>query len=137
MKLKTIISAITLLGIMSGANAKAMDTQSAEKTTITKRQVVYQCQNGKSLAITYGFNKQKLPTYALASLDGKNRLMPINPTYSDHTGTAFGDENNYNTASETALTLGNYRKTGLTTVQDPSSKILFKDCRVTSSKKVK
>ncbi|WP_394261078.1 adhesin [Moraxella boevrei] len=143
MKISTMlvkfVPAIALVAGMSGiahADDFAMDPEGARESTVYKRQVNYQCQSGKSLSVTYGFNKQKLPTYAQANLNGKTRFMPLNMAQSDDVGTSFGDENNFS-LSTSAMTLANYHKNSISTVQSPGSEILFKSCNVKGVKKAK
>lgn len=137
MKLKAMISGLALLASMGVAHAdELMDARQADESTVNKRQVVYQCQGNKSVKVVYGFNKQNLPTYAQASLNGKSRFMPINLAHSDNVGTRFGDDNNFSIGAS-AITLSNYHKVGVDTIQDPANEILYKSCKVKSYKKVR
>ena len=92
-------------------------------------------QNNKKISVTYGFNKQNLPTFAEAHLNGKKRFLPINLGRSDDVDTVFGDEDNYSIMSS-ELRLGNYHKSSIN-IQDASSKIVYKGCDVKSIKKIK
>lgn len=136
--MKKIIAPIFAIATLFAGTAYAqetMDARQADESTVSKRQVVYQCQSGKSFKVTYGFNKQKLPTFASINVNGKQRFMPINLAHSDMTGTTFGDDNNYSLSTE-ALTLNNYQKS-TAMVFNPASEILYKNCRVKSTKKVR
>ncbi|MDO4451175.1 MAG: adhesin [Moraxella sp.] len=136
MKIKLLASVFALVATMGVAHADdMMDARKADESTVNKRQVTYQCQGKKSIKVTYGFNKQNQPTYAQATLNGKTRFMPINLAHSDNVDTWFGNDNNFN-LSTPAMTLANYHKTSIATIQDPASNILYKDCQVKSSKKV-
>lgn len=136
MKLKAVISGLALVASMGVAHAdELMDARQADESTVAKRQVVYQCQGGKSVKVVYGFNKQNLPVYAQANLNGKSRFMPINLAHSDNVSTRFGDDNNFS-LGVSAMTLSNYHKVGVDTIQSPASDILYKGCKVKSVKKV-
>lgn len=137
MKLKFITSAFALVATMGVAHADdLMDARQADESAVNKREVTYQCQGKKSVKVTYGFNKQKQPTYAQATLNGKSRFMPINLAHSDSVGTRFGDDDNFSLGAS-AITLANYHKVGVDTIQSPASDILYKDCTVKSAKKVR
>lgn len=136
MKALKILAPVLALGMLTGvAHAETMDARQADATTTKVRQVSYQCATGGKVKVSYGFNKQKLPTYAQAHLGGKTRFLPINLAHSDIAGTNFGDDNSWNIGTS-ALTLGNYHKADLL-VQDPNSTIAYKNCRVVSTKKIK
>lgn len=108
------------------ANIKTQeDAREMDAATVVRKAVNYDCGNGKRLKVTYGFNKQGLPTYAQAYLNGKTRFMPINLNYSDMVGTTFGDENNFSLSTE-GITNKKYRKA--IQVQSPSSEIIYKSC---------
>ncbi|ELA09341.1 hypothetical protein MOMA_03020 [Moraxella macacae 0408225] len=134
-----ILSAVALIIGMSGvASAEnfATDAYEADKSTVYKRKVDYQCQSGKDLSVIYGFNAQKQPTYAQASLNGKPRFMPYNMNRSDNVDTTFGDDNNFS-LSTPALTLKNYHRSSIATVTSPSSEILYKSCNVKQTRRVR
>lgn len=138
MKTTKVMTALFALGVFCSGVAHAealMDAHEADKTTTKIRQVSYQCTKGGALKVNYGFNKQKLPTYAQASLGGKTRFLPINLQHSDLAGTSFGDENSWRIGTD-ALTLANYQKSDIL-VEDPNSNITYKHCRVTNTKKIK
>lgn len=137
--MKKIIAPLFALTTLFAGTAYAeemMDAHQADATTVTKRQVTYQCQSGKSVKVTYGFNKQNLPTYAQATLNGKSRFMPINLAHSNISNIRFGDDNNFSLGAD-AFTLSNYHKVGFDTIQSPASDILYKGCHVKSVKKVR
>ncbi len=140
MKLVKMIPALALvIGLAGVAHADDYETETdgrtAVDTTTIKRQVTYQCQSGKSLKVTYGFNNAKVPTYAQAYLNGKTRLMPYNMRLSDDVGTYFGDENNFSLGTS-ALTLSNYHKNSISNITSPGGEILYKSCNVKSVKKL-
>lgn len=129
---KSLIYVVTLGLALVGANAHAQsmpheDAATAHAKTTSKKSVNYSCQSGKKVKVTYGFNKQGLPTYAQATLNGKSRFMPINLNRSDTVDTVFGDENNFS-LSTSAINKNNYRKASIM-VMSPSSEILFKGCK--------
>lgn len=137
--MKKIIAPLFALTTMFAGTAYAeemMDARQADATTVNKRQVTYQCQSGKSVKVTYGFNKQNLPTYAEANLNGKTRFMPINLAHSNSSNIRFGDDNNFSLGAS-AFNLSNYHKVSVDTIQSPASDILFKSCNVKSVKKLK
>ncbi|WP_066799873.1 ACP-like domain-containing protein [Moraxella oblonga] len=78
-------------------------------------------------------NKQNLPTYAEAELNGKTRFMPINLYNSDEMSTEFGDENNFSLSTEAF----DYKTVNKTTVNisAPDSEFLYKTCNVVKKKK--
>lgn len=120
-----------------GAQADTMDAREAADTAVKERQVSYVCSNKRSVKITYGFNEQGLPTFAEASLNGKNRFMPINLARSNNVNTNFGDENNFSLMSiGSDLNLSNYHRSSVN-VQDPSSQILYKLCDAKSVRKIR
>lgn len=135
--LKTLASLLVFGALLSGtAHAEqTMDAHEADRTTTKIRQVTYKCATGGTVKVNYGFNKQKLPTYAQVHLGGKTRFLPINLAHSDLAGTFFGDENSWRIGAG-ALTLGNYHKSDVL-IQDPDSNITYKTCKVTHTKKVK
>lgn len=119
---------LSLLGATAYANDMPHeDAASVHAQTVSKKSVNYRCQSGKKVKVTYGFNKQGLPTYAQATLNGKSRFMPINLNRSDSVDTVFGDENNFS-LSTSALSKSNYRKANIM-VMSPSSEVLFKGCK--------
>ncbi|MBB3107191.1 hypothetical protein FHS24_001708 [Psychrobacter luti] len=140
-KLTTVLSSSAILAatLASGSalaySEQVMDAATSHDTAVKVRQVNYSCQNNNKVSVTYGFNKQNLPTYASANLNGKDRFLPINLGRSDDVDTVFGDEDNYSIMSS-ALSLGNYHKSSVN-IQDASSKIVYKGCDVKSIKKLK
>lgn len=124
------------MGLSSIAHAQAtMDAATADNSAVKVRQVTYKCATGGTTKVTYGFNQQKLPTYAEANLGGKTRFLPINLNRSDLAGTFFGDENSWQIGTD-ALTLGNYHKSDML-IQDPSANIAYKSCKVVKIKYIK
>lgn len=123
--MKTIVPvAVLSLGLVATANAQS--PQEAAQSTVSKKVVSYQCSAKKKVKVTYGFNKQGLPTYAQASLNGKTRFMPINLNRSDNVDLMFGDENNFSLATS-AFDSKTYRSKPIL-IMSPSSEILFKNC---------
>lgn len=122
------IAVLTLLAVSTSAYANTHeDAAKMHKATVKTQTVKYTCQSGKKVTVKYGFNKQNLPTYAEANLNGKTRFMPINLNFSDASGTHFGDDNNFSLAGD-AITYKNVRK-AYVNIQDPASNILFKGCQ--------
>lgn len=126
--LQTIIPAALLsVGLMVTATANAQTAQEAHASTVTTKKVTYACSGKKPVKVTYGFNKQGLPTYAQAVFNGKARFMPINLDHSDLVGTMFGEENSYTLNTE-AITVKNYKKSTIS-VMTPASEIIYKNCK--------
>lgn len=129
--------ALILTALTGVAHAQqTMDARQASDTATKIRQVTYQCQSGKKLNVRYGFNKQQLPTFAQATVNGKTRFMPINLALSDNTGTTFGDENNYSLAAG-YMTLNNYNKISIVGINAPDGEFSHKGCKPVSSKKIR
>ena len=133
-------SAAILMAILGSGSAMAYSDQVMEPSesydsAVKHRQVNYTCQNNKKVSVTYGFNKQNLPTFAEANLNGKKRFLPINLGRSDMVDTVFGDEENFSIMTG-ALRLNNYHKSSAN-IQDASSEIIYKGCNVKSIKKLK
>lgn len=124
-KLITIISAIALVSVSTFASAGTEQSKPGEAgRTVMKKVVRYNC-DGKRVKVTYGFNRQGLPTYAQAFLNGKTRYMPINLNLSDNVDTVFGDDNNFSLSSS-AITSRKYHSP--MQVQSPASEIIYKSC---------
>ena len=140
-KLMTALSSAGILMAMLGSGSamaysdKVMEASESYDTAVKIRQVNYTCQSNKKVSVTYGFNKQNLPTFAEANLNGKKRFLPINLGRSDVVDTVFGDEDNFSIMSG-ALRLNNYHKSSVN-IQDAGSKILYKGCNTKSVKKIK
>ncbi|MFW2178252.1 MULTISPECIES: spore coat protein U domain-containing protein [unclassified Moraxella] len=103
------------------------DGAKAMKSAVSKKTVNATCSNGTKVKVTYGFNRQGLPTYAQAYLNGKTRFMPVNLYRTDAVGTVFGDDNNFSLYSG-VITSKNYRQA--VNIQDPASEFIGKNCRV-------
>lgn len=121
------VALLVLSGATHAATQPQSDAQQAHKNTVKTKNVNYSCQNGKKVKVKFGFNKQNLPTYAQAHLNGKTRFMPINLNRSDNTASVFGDENNFSLMAN-AITLNNVAKSSMN-IQSPASEILFKGCQ--------
>ncbi|WP_426222446.1 DUF7606 domain-containing protein [Psychrobacter sp. DWR1-2-3] len=140
-KLTAALSSAGILISMLGSGSamaysnKVMEPSESYDSAVKHRQVNYTCQNNKKVSVTYGFNKQNLPTFAEANLNGKKRFLPINLGRSDMVDTVFGDEENFSVMTG-ALRLNNYHKSSAN-IQDASSEIIYKGCNVKSVKKLK
>ena len=140
-KLTAALSSAGILISMLGSGSamaysdKVMEPSESYDSAVKHRQVNYTCQNNKKVSVTYGFNKQNLPTFAEANLNGKKRFLPINLGRSDMVDTVFGDEENFSIMTG-ALRLNNYHKSSAN-IQDASSEIIYKGCNVKSVKKLK
>lgn len=138
MKTLKMIAPVFILGMAFSGVANAsdlMDARTADKSATKVREVTYQCAIGGKVVVNFGFNKQKLPTFAESHLGGKTRFLPINLKHSDIAGTLFGDENGWRIGAS-AITLGNYHKSDIL-VEDPNSVITYKHCKVVKVKKIK
>ena len=140
-KLTAALSSAGILMSMLGSGSamaysdKVMEPSESYDSAVKHRQVNYTCQNNKKVSVTYGFNKQNLPTFAEANLNGKKRFLPINLGRSDMVDTVFGDEENFSIMTG-ALRLNNYHKSSAN-IQDASSEIIYKGCNVASIRKLK
>ena len=101
-------------------------TAATGNPTVAKKSVSYVCQQGKKLTVSYGFNKQGMPNYAVAKLNGRNRIMDINLDRSDNVDNFFIDEGGY-TLGTGNLTTQSYRKLPVM-ITSPKNEILFKNC---------
>ncbi len=97
-----------------------------EEAGVTSGKVHYACQSGKSIDVIYFFNVQGLPTRAKAMIQGKQRVMPINLSRSNHVDTIFGEEGQY-VLSANYIDSKNYRRSSIL-VTSPKNEILFKNC---------
>ena len=140
-KLTTVLSsAAVLAAALSSGSAMAytdevMDPATSHDMAVKVRKVNYTCGSNEKLSVTYGFNKQFLPTYAQANLNGKDRFLPINLGRSDTVDTVFGDEENFSIMTD-AMRLNNYHKLSIN-VQNANSEIVYKGCNVRSVQKLK
>lgn len=135
---KLLVSTLLLASSMGMAQSNmATDAAQAAADTVKIREVSYSCRQGGNLVVTYGFNAQRLPTYAEAFLGGKTRFMPINLNLSSVAGTTFGESEDSWRLDADYMELNNYHKIGLATVQDPANEITHKDCRVVKTRKIK
>lgn len=116
-----------MLGNIAQATGEQSDAREAYESAVKTASVKYSCQQNRKLTVKYGFNKQGLPTYAQAKLNGKTRFMPINLNTSDASGTNFGDENNFSLYAD-PMEWKNHRKVGMS-IQSPASEILYKMCK--------
>ncbi|MGF6148684.1 Uncharacterised protein [Kingella potus] len=118
-----LLSAVVLSSLvaLSGTAAAANDNP-----TVAKKSVSYRCQQGKRINVTYGFNKQGLPTYASARLNGRTRVMEIDLARSDNVGTFFGEAGGYRLDTD-VLDSKNVRTQPMM-ITSPDDRILFKSC---------
>lgn len=118
----------TLSAITSGALLLTAATAQAaiDNPTVSRKAVSYSCQSGKKVKVTYGFNRQGLPTYAQAFANGKTRYMPINLSRSDNVDTVFGDENSFSLAASYMDRKNYHRRSVMITA--PDGEIVFKNC---------
>lgn len=130
MKTKLLASVALLCAFGS---AHAFEASQAYGDAVYKREVSYQCQNNERVKVTYGFNRQQLPTYASAYLNGKDRFMPYNLGRSDTVDAVFGDEDNFSIMSED-FRLSTYHRRA-SNIQSASGEILYKNCRFRSVRK--
>ena len=128
-KLMSVLAVLTLANVSTLVMAATpqSDAREAADMTVTTKTVNLRCEGGKPLKVTYGFNRQGLPTYAQAYLNGKSRFMPINLYSSNRNMTEFGDDNNFSLHTLTgAITKQRYRST--IQLQDPASQIVYNRC---------
>ncbi|MBF0804038.1 MULTISPECIES: adhesin [Neisseria] len=116
----------TLLLLPAAALSGAAYAEEMPGPVVKKTVVQYVCQQGKKVKVTYGFNKQKLPVYASAHINGKTRRMPINLYRSDDVTTTFGDEKSFSLGAE-HMTLNNHRRQSVM-ITSPSQEIVYKGC---------
>lgn len=121
------LALVAFTGFAHANTNEHSDAATAHKDTVKTRTVAYACQGGKKVKVKYGFNKQNLPTYAEAKLNGKTRFMPINLNFSDNITTRFGDDNNFSLSAD-AMTYKKYRA-GTLNILSPSSEMLYKLCK--------
>lgn len=140
-KLTTALSSVGILMAALGSTSalaysdNVMEPSESYDTAIKHRQVNYTCQNNNKVSVTYGFNRQYLPTFAEADLNGKTRFLPINLARTDNVSTVFGDEDNFSIMTG-PLRLNNYHKSSAN-IQNAKSEILYKGCNVVSIVKLK
>ncbi|WP_238480179.1 DUF7606 domain-containing protein [Eikenella glucosivorans] len=88
--------------------------------------VAYQCQNNRRLNVQYSFNRQGVPTRAVADIDGRRRTLAYNLNRSDNIDTVF-TSNGY-TLSAGQLDAQNYRHQSGIMITTPANRIAYKDC---------
>ena len=141
-KLTTLFSTVAILsatlasGSALASSDQVMDPAAAHKDAVKTRLVHYTCQGNSNIEVTYGFNNVNHPTYASAKINGKKRFMPINYEQTDNMVTVFGDDNNFNMMTDSMI-INNYNKVPAALVNSPSGEILYKDCKVDWTKKLK
>lgn len=126
--MRKLSSLLLFSALLAAASSTFAAGAAAHKKTTahTSKSVSYTCQSGKTLKVTYGFNRQGIPTHASAFMGGKTRYMPINLNRSDNVDTIFGDENNYS-LSTSYMDRANYARQPVM-VTDPAQEIVYKDC---------
>ena len=135
-----LLSAVVLSSLVAFSGTAMAETGNP---TVSKKTVSYHCQQGKRINVTYGFNKQGLPNYAVARINGRrraicepnyavaringrSRTMDINLDRSDNVDTYFIDEGGY-TLSTSEMSTKTYRKQPIM-ITSPKDEILFKSC---------
>ena len=131
-----IVSTTLASGSALASSNQVMDPAAAHKDAVKTRLVHYTCQGNRNIEVTYGFNNVNHPTYASAKINGKKRFMPINYEQTDNMVTVFGDDNNFNMMTDSMI-ISNYSKVPAVLVNSPSGEILYKDCKVDWTKKLK
>lgn len=118
-----LLSAVVLSSLVAFSGTTMAETGNP---TVSKKTVSYRCQQGKRINVTYGFNKQGLPNYAVARINGRNRTMDINLDRSDNVDTYFIDEGGY-TLGTSEMSTKTYHKQPIM-ITSPKDEILFKSC---------
>lgn len=131
-----IVSTTLASGSALASSNQVMDPAAAHKDAVKTRLVHYTCQGNRNIEVTYGFNNVNHPTYASAKINGKKRFMPINYEQTDNMVTVFGDDNNFNMMTDSMI-ISNYSKVPAVLVNSPSGEILYKDCKVDWTQKLK
>ena len=131
-----IVSTTLASGSALASSNQVMDPAAAHKDAVKTRLVHYTCQGNSNIEVTYGFNNVNHPTYASAKINGKKRFMPINYEQTDNMVTVFGDDNNFNMMTDSMI-ISNYSKVPAVLVNSPSGEILYKECKVDWTKKLK
>ena len=141
-KLITLFSTVAILsttlasGSALASSNQVMDPAAAHKDAVKTRLVHYTCQGNSNIEVTYGFNNVNHPTYASAKINGKKRFMPINYEQTDNMVTVCGVDNNFNMMTDSMI-ISNYNKVPAVLVNSPSGEILYKECKVDWTKKLK
>ncbi|MDO5070739.1 MAG: adhesin [Neisseria zoodegmatis] len=120
--MKILSTALLVAATLVAGVAHADAGQAVKKSSVS-----YSCQQGKKVKVTYGFNKQNLPVYASAYVNGKRRYMPVNLNRSDNVDTIFGDEDNFKLSTD-YMTRSNHRAKSIM-ITSPGQEILFKGCK--------
>ncbi|MDO4693886.1 MAG: adhesin [Eikenella sp.] len=124
---KAVYAALVAAAALVAGSAQAQTPDLNHEDAVRTASVRYTCQGGKRLTVTYGFNRQDLPVYASAYMNGKRRYMPVNLNVSDRTATTFGDENNFKLSTD-YLDRRNYRSRSVM-VTSPGQELIYKSCR--------
>lgn len=120
--MKILSTALLVAATLVAGVAHADAGQAVKKSSVS-----YSCQQGKKVRVTYGFNKQNLPVYASAYVNGKTRYMPINLNRSDSVDTVFGDEDNFKLSTD-YMTRSNHRSKSIM-ITSPGQEVVLKSCR--------
>ena len=89
-------------------------------------QVRYVCQSGSGFDATYRFNSAGVPTDVSFKANGRRITLPYDMNASDNVETLFSGRG-YRFGAE-YIDSRNYRRQSVSTVTDPSNRILYKDC---------
>lgn len=120
----TLFGLVSLFGMSSVAFAENLTTSTAS--------VEYMCQQGKEVTVTYGFNKQNLPTYASFSDNKSVVRLPINLNRSDNAEVSFGSETYY-TLGTSYMDKSNYHTLPIM-ITNPKQEIIYKSCMPKTAK---
>ncbi|EGV36820.1 ACP-like domain-containing protein [Neisseria weaveri] len=118
---------LSTLVVVAAATLTAGVAHADAGQAVRKSSVNYSCQQGKKVKVTYGFNKQNLPVYASAYVNGKTRYMPVNLNRSDNVETIFGDEDNFKLSTD-YMNRANHRSKAIM-ITSPGQEIVFKGCK--------
>lgn len=119
-----LLSAVIVLSSLASVTGTAM--AGISNPTVAKKSVSYRCQNGNHVAVTYGFNKQGLTTYASTVVHGRRVTMPIDLNRSDNVETYYGKEGGY-VLGTGYMDSKSYRKQSIM-ITNPNNEIIYKDC---------
>ena len=117
MKTKQIYTAAAFALMAFGFSANA----SAAGGTVS-----YSCQGGKNVSVSYDFNSAGVPTDVSFKANGRRITLPYDMNASDNVETLFSGRG-YRFGAE-YIDSRNYRRQSVSTVTDPSNRILYKGC---------
>ncbi|MDO4641761.1 MAG: adhesin [Neisseria sp.] len=119
-----LLSAVIVLSSLVSVTGTAM--AASDNPTVAKKTVSYRCQQGNRVAVTYGFNKQGLTTYASAVVKGRRVTMPIDLNRSDNQETYYGKQGGY-VLGTGYMDSKSYRDQSIM-ITNPNDEIIYKDC---------